>query len=101
VSVHRSWVEPGLTLLNTATTESFRAVRRYGAAASRVRCVGLPVDERFAFVATSPEALRADLDLDPGRFTVLLVGGGEGAGWSDDLSVPRLASLDSSRRCPS
>jgi 1,2-diacylglycerol 3-beta-galactosyltransferase len=80
MSVHRSWVEPGLALLNTATTESYRAVRAQGADARRVRCVGLPVDERFAMVEARPAELRSGLGLDPDRFTVLLVGGGEGAG---------------------
>jgi 1,2-diacylglycerol 3-beta-galactosyltransferase len=79
-SVHTSWVAPGLRLLNTATTESYQAVLRWGAEPQQVRCVGLPVDERFAEVELAPGDLRAAMGLDPYRFTALLIGGGEGAG---------------------
>ncbi len=80
VTVHTSWVEPRVQLLNTASTESFRSVLRWGADPDRVRCVGLPVDERFASVQRSRAELRASLGLDPRRFTAMLIGGGEGAG---------------------
>ncbi len=80
VTVHTSWVEPRLRLLNTATSESYQSVLRWGADPERVRCVGLPVDERFGAVTTPPEELRVAMGLDPHRFTVLLIGGGEGAG---------------------
>ncbi len=80
VTVHVSWVEPRLRLLNTATTESYRAVVRWGAKPSQVRCAGLPVSERFGAVLQSPEELREAMGLDPRRFTALLMGGGEGAG---------------------
>lgn len=80
VTVHRSWFDARLALLNTATPESFSYVRRWGAPDERVRCVGLPVDSRFTQVKDSPEALRASFGLDPARPTALLVGGGEGAG---------------------
>lgn len=80
VTVHASWVEPRLRLLNTATPESFQSVLKHGARQERVRCVGLPVDERFGNVGKSPGEVRAALGLDAGRFTAMLIGGGEGAG---------------------
>lgn len=80
VSVHTSWVDPRLRLLNTASSESFGAVVRWGACLDRIRCVGLPVDERFANLDVDPAALRLKLGLQPNRFTALLIGGGEGAG---------------------
>ncbi|HLH73674.1 MAG TPA: hypothetical protein VKX96_10350, partial [Chloroflexota bacterium] len=85
VSVHVSWVDPRLDLLNTATTESFRCVIGWGADSDRVRCLGLPVDECFATVETTPAELRATMGLDPGRFTALLIGGGEGAGGLEEI----------------
>lgn len=85
VTVHRSWVDPRLTLLNTATTESFEYVRRWGALEDRVRCVGLPVHPRFARVADAPQAIRSSIGLDPRRTTALLVGGGEGAGGLEEV----------------
>jgi len=80
VSVHVSWVDPRLDLLNTATTETYQAVIRCGADPRRVRCVGLPVDERFGRVVLAPEELRMTMGLHPERFTALVIGGGEGAG---------------------
>lgn len=80
VSVHVSWVEPGLALLNTATTESYQAVLKWGAKPGIVRCVGLPVAERFGHVEPTPAELREAMGLQPDRFTALLMGGGEGAG---------------------
>lgn len=80
VSVHTSWVEPRIRLLNTASVESFSAVVRWGANLDRIRCVGLPVDERFSDVDQDPSGIRVKLGLDPDRFTALLIGGGEGAG---------------------
>ena len=80
VTVHVSWVEPRLSLLNTATTESYDAVVRWGAKPSLVRCAGLPVDERFCRIDGTPQEIREAMGLDPHRFTALLMGGGEGAG---------------------
>lgn len=80
VSVHVSWVDPRLDVLNTGTPESFSRVVSWGADARRVRCLGLPVDARFASVEPSPAELREAMGLDPQRFTALLIGGGEGAG---------------------
>ncbi len=85
VTVHVSWVEPRLSLLNTATTESYQAVLRWGARPDIVRCVGLPVDERFGRVEASPAQLREAMGLAPDRFTALLIGGGEGAGGIESI----------------
>lgn len=80
VTVHRSWVDPGLDLYLTATAETEAAVIGLGANPRRVLQLGLPVDERFGAVQTSPASIRRSLGLDPDTFTVLLSGGGEGAG---------------------
>ena len=93
VTVHVSWVEPRLSLLNTATTESYQSVLRWGARPEIVRCVGLPVDERFGHVEPSPAELREAMGLAPDRFTVLLIGGGEGAGGIEAI-VRRIQKTD-------
>src|SRR6185437_7667906 len=74
------WVDHRLATLNTASTESYNAVLRWGAPSERVRCYGLPVNERFGEVEASPDTLRLSYGLEPNRFTAMLVGGGEGAG---------------------
>lgn len=93
VTVHVSWVEPRLSLLNTATTESYQSVLRWGARPEIVRCVGLPVDERFGTVEPSPAELRQAMGLAPDRFTALLIGGGEGAGGIEAI-VRRIQKTD-------
>ena len=80
VTVHTSWVEPRLRLLNTATTEAYQAVLDWGANPDRVRCVGLPVDERFSQFSAPQPRLRSNLGLKRDLFTAMLIGGGEGAG---------------------
>jgi len=80
VTVHRSWVDPGLDLYVTATAETEAAVIGLGANPRRVLRLGLPVDERFGSVQARPADLRRALGLDPNTFTALLIGGGEGAG---------------------
>ena len=80
VTVHRSWVDPGLDLYITATPETEFAVLGLGANPRRVLRLGLPVDERFGSIQARPADLRQALGLDPDMFTALLIGGGEGAG---------------------
>ena len=80
VSVHASWVEPRIDVYTTATPETRSAVLGLGAASSAVHELGLPVNERFGSVQRTPFDIRRQLDLDPHEFTVLVFGGGEGAG---------------------
>ena len=95
VTVHRSWVDQGIDLYTTATPETQAAVLGLGADPRRVFQIGLPVDERFGQVEEDPEAIRRRYGLDPRRFTVLLTGGGEGAGGlSRVLTAADRADLD-------
>lgn len=80
VSVHTSWVDRRIALYTTATDEATAAVLAHGAPADRVRCLGLPVDPRFGNVPLHPADVRRELGLDVDRLTVLMMGGGEGAG---------------------
>jgi 1,2-diacylglycerol 3-beta-galactosyltransferase len=81
VSIHTAWVAPGVTVCVTPT----QAARDYAIAAGlpskRVRLLGMPIDPAFAVEPTTTLAERkAALGLDPDLPTILLVGGGEGAG---------------------
>ncbi|MBI4491395.1 MAG: glycosyltransferase [Chloroflexi bacterium] len=80
VSVHASWVEPRITAYAVATEEARLAVLRHGAPAARVRVLGLPIGPTFAQAGPSAAETRRALGLDPDRFTLLALGGGEGAG---------------------
>lgn len=92
VTVHASWYDPRLDGFLAATAEVEAALRRLGAPAERIRRLGLPVGARFGRVEQAPTSLRRALGLEPERFTVLLVGGGEGVGRLDRLA----AALDES-----
>lgn len=78
VAVHSSWVDPRLTGYALATQEARLAALERGAAAVSVRVLGLPVGPRFGRLDREVE--RRALGLETQRFTVLALGGGEGAG---------------------
>lgn len=80
VSVHASWVEPRIDAYAAATMAVRDAALVHGAAPQRVRITGLPVSERFGALALPPHAVRQAMGLEPDRFTLLIVGGAEGAG---------------------
>lgn len=80
-SVHRFWVAQGVDHY-TAPTESARLdCIRYGAPASAVEVVGLPVRRAFGVELDPGERTRclSGLGLDPQRFTVLVMVGAEGS----------------------
>jgi UDP-N-acetylglucosamine:LPS N-acetylglucosamine transferase len=79
-SVHPFWVAPGVSHY-TAPTESARAdCIRYGAPASCVDVVGIPVRREFASFGEPDRSRRlASVGLDPDRFTILAMVGAEGS----------------------
>ena len=90
VTVHQTWVEPGIAHYTTATAAAREAVLCQGASPRRVSCPGLPIHERFGRVTEAPAEIRRELGLAPDRFTLLVVGGSEGAGSLDKL----IAAID-------
>jgi UDP-N-acetylglucosamine:LPS N-acetylglucosamine transferase len=87
--VHRAWLsEPNAAATFAPTRETFDQALRAGFAPERLHLTGWPVRRQF-YEAAAPaadqqsSAARAEtlarLDLDPGRFTVFLQGGAEGA----------------------
>ncbi|MCX5750044.1 MAG: glycosyltransferase [Candidatus Saganbacteria bacterium] len=80
VSLHRAWVCPDADMIIVATQDAKRHALEYGGDKNKIRVIGLPIDPRFAKPAASKAMKKRELGLDPGRFTVLLMGGGEGGG---------------------
>ncbi|MDO8689769.1 MAG: glycosyltransferase [Dehalococcoidia bacterium] len=80
MDVHMAWQDPGVSLFLAPTPGVARQLVSQGIAPAKVYCVGLPVNGDFRN-ETGPvgEAL-AGLGLGPGRCTVMVTGGGEGAG---------------------
>ncbi len=80
-SVHYSWIAPGVTACVTPTDAVRQFAIKGGMAPRRVYQLGMPIDPKFATPPTTSLAERkAALGLDPALPTVLLVGGGDGAG---------------------
>lgn len=80
VSTHAAWFCPQVDLCIVPTEAAARQAIDAGIPHEKLRLIGLPVHPRFARVIQSPAEVRRTLGLDPERFTVLLVGGGEGMG---------------------
>lgn len=81
VSIHTAWVAPGVSVCVTPTEAARDYAIASGVASKRVRLLGMPIDPSFAEQPeTTPEERKAALGLDPHLPTILLVGGGEGAG---------------------
>lgn len=80
VSIHCSWLAPGVTACVVPTEPAREIAVRAGITSRRVHLLGMPIDPRFSQPPRlSRGDLRGELGLDADRPTVLLVGGGEGA----------------------
>ena len=87
VRFHRSWVAPGVRVYTAPSAEGATLLRQYGVPAERIVETGIPVGRAFA-TSVERSTLRARLGLDPQRFTILLMSGGEGSG-----QLPALVNL--------
>ena len=85
VTIHPTWAAPRATAVSAPTTQARDTLVRYGVPPERVSVLGLPVDEAFSRDMGDRGELRRKLGLEPDRFTVLLVGGGEGTGGLEKL----------------
>jgi 1,2-diacylglycerol 3-beta-galactosyltransferase len=80
VDVHRGWACRSADLVVVPTEAAERAARRW-VPAERIRLLGMPVDLRFRPPEPGePARIRRRLGLDEARPTVLVAGGGAGAG---------------------
>jgi len=72
VTLHRAWITPEVDLCLVATEEAKKLAIKYGMPERKIKVEGMPIDPRFAKGPQKKET--------PHFFTVLLMGGGEGAG---------------------
>lgn len=80
VTAHAAWFTPGVDLL-IAPSEAVRLrALQAGIPDARIAVTGQPVHPRFTEPAADRSVARDGLGLAPERFTVLLIGGGEGMG---------------------
>lgn len=80
VSVHHSWYAPGVDACIVPTETARRLYVEQGLDPARVHVLGMPIDPKFTLPMPSKAELQQQMGLDPKLPTVLLVGGGDGAG---------------------
>ena len=86
-SIHPIWVYPGIDRYFVATEAAKEELRETGVVREeRIEVTGVPIDPRFA-TGVGREAARRELELDPdpGRLTLLLMGGGFGWGPMEEM----------------
>lgn len=80
VEFHRGWSFSRADLVVVPSEGARRECRKHHVPASRLKVLGYPVNLRFRPPAPGErEALRRRYRLDENRFTILVVGGGEGS----------------------
>jgi 1,2-diacylglycerol 3-beta-galactosyltransferase len=80
VDTHALWYHPRVDLCIVPTEAARWRALEHGLRSDQVIATGLPVAERFCRTEGTPNTLRAKFGWPTDRFTVLLVGGGEGMG---------------------
>lgn len=80
VTLHRAWITPGADHCIVATEDAKKLAIEYGMPAKKIKVIGMPIHPKFAKGPSNKEKERRKDGLDPKRFTILLMGGGEGGG---------------------
>ncbi len=80
MDVHVAWQDPGVSLFLAPTQAVAHQLEARGVPPLRVHCMGLPVHAGFRDTGVQADCVREQLGLDPERPTILVTGGGEGAG---------------------
>lgn len=79
VDLHKSWVSPETDAMVVATEEAKQLCIREGLAESKIKVLGLPIDPRFMDIHEKAK-VKEQFGLKKDLYTVLVMGGGEGAG---------------------
>jgi len=80
VSAHHAWFAPGVDRYIVPTEQAKQLYLRRGLDPEHVSLLGMPIDPKYTMPMESKEALRRKFNLKAGIPTILLVGGGDGAG---------------------
>jgi 1,2-diacylglycerol 3-beta-galactosyltransferase len=86
VSAPAAWFCPDVDLCIVPTEPARRRGIGFGMPPEKVEVIGLPVSLKFARPLATKAALRAKLNLSPGKPAVLVVGGAEGMGRVGDIA---------------
>ncbi|OGC23826.1 hypothetical protein A3J90_00940 [candidate division WOR-1 bacterium RIFOXYC2_FULL_37_10] len=85
VTFHRAWITPDPDMFILATEEAKRLAIEYGLPPKKAKVIGLPINPKFSKKQPGKTILRKQDGLDLKLFTILLMGGGEGAGGIDTI----------------
>ncbi|GHO44825.1 MGDG synthase family glycosyltransferase [Ktedonospora formicarum] len=80
ITVHFTWFAPGANGYIVPTEQAKQLYMERGLDPKRLHMLGMPIDPKFTLPTDSKEELRKRFGLQEGLPTVLLVGGGDGAG---------------------
>ena len=80
VRFHRAWAMPDVDLCIVPTLAAQDLMVQMGMPANKIRLIGMPIHPKFCLPSAGRATTLQALGLDPDRFTVLLVGGGDGVG---------------------
>jgi len=79
VDLHKSWVSVDTDVMIVATEEAKQICLKEGLAENKIKVLGIPIDPRFS-ENQDKASVRANMGLKKDLFTILVMGGGEGAG---------------------
>ncbi|MCU0640549.1 MAG: glycosyltransferase [Candidatus Margulisbacteria bacterium] len=82
VTLHRAWVVPEVDRCIVATPAAKKNAVRYGMPERKIRVIGMPIDPKFIQKAAAKAKAKTQAG---GKFTILLMGGGEGAGGMGEI----------------
>jgi len=80
VTYHASWIEPRADLVIVGSETAKKRFASHGVEENKIKVVGVPIDPRFYEKPTPKTIAREMYGIDQNKFTILLLGGGEGAG---------------------
>lgn len=80
ISVHADWFSKNVTTLIAPTVQGIKAAKKMKVPEEKIKLLGMPIDPKFNMLVDDKKSLRLKLGIDLNMPTVLLVGGGDGAG---------------------
>lgn len=80
VTLHRAWIEPQVDQVIVATDEAKHHAMEYGMPEEKIKVFGMPIDPKFFLQDNEKQEARLKSNLEPKLFTIMMMGGGEGAG---------------------
>ncbi|MDI6731627.1 MAG: glycosyltransferase [Candidatus Margulisbacteria bacterium] len=85
VTLHRAWITPAVDMAIVATDAAKQLAVQYGMPEEKIKIFGMPIDPKFFLETSGKQKARKKGRLNPELFTILLMGGGEGAGKMDEI----------------